>query len=149
MIGRGVVTFGELAGRLDGLARDGSGGGVAMRATLDALGTEPRTRILKRTPRSDKNRPDYKFYEQAGMGNLIGDFDIARRGGEITVGFDTVPYAVYVHEMEDPTPSGRPVHWSKPGSGNYFLDRPMDELREWIPERIGINIDKILRGHRL
>jgi hypothetical protein len=144
MIDHPAGSYDDLSRRLKELARGDAENSIAMRAVLDALGTEPRTRILKRTPRSDKNRPDYKFYEQAGMGNLINDFDIIKNGKEVHIGFDTVDYAMYVHEMEDPTPSGKPVHWSKPGSGNYFLDGPMEELSEWILNKTDDNMAKIL-----
>lgn len=54
------------------------------------------------------------------------------------VGFGGVaaPYAVYVHEMLDPRPNGKPVNWTTPGTGNKYLERPTLEMLPEIPDKL-------------
>ena len=44
---------------------------------------------------------------------------------EVTAGYgdESVGYAVYVHEELD-APSGGPIHYTRPGSGPKYLERP-------------------------
>jgi hypothetical protein len=48
-------------------------------------------------------------------------------GGEVSVtlgyGDEAVGYAIYVHEELD-APSGGPIHYTRPGSGPKYLERP-------------------------
>lgn len=41
-------------------------------------------------------------------------------------------YAKFVHDMPDPTKSGQPVNWSRPGSGNKFLTEFAEGNRETV-----------------
>jgi hypothetical protein len=60
----------------------------------------------------------------------------ADNGGvvEVTVGYgdESVGYAVYVHEELD-APSGGPIHYTRPGSGPKFLERPALEQAPELP----------------
>jgi len=55
-------------------------------------------------------------------------------------------YAIYVHEMLDPTELGNPVHWTKPGSGPKFLEDPFNESSGNIPSYVANAIKDSLIG---
>ena len=44
----------------------------------------------------------------------------------------TAKYAALVHEMPDPTPSGKKVNWTKPGTGNKFLEKAVKRNQDMI-----------------
>lgn len=55
-------------------------------------------------------------------------------------------YALYVHEMLDPTASGRAVQWSLAGTGNKFLENAFmahaDEIPDVIAEAVNEAIER-------
>lgn len=55
-------------------------------------------------------------------------------------------YAWYVHEMPDPTISGKPVNWTTPGTGNKFLTIAFSYWRPSLPTIISNSISYRLRG---
>lgn len=55
-------------------------------------------------------------------------------------------YAKFVHDMKDPTASGKPVQWSRPGSGNKFLtefaEKNKDDVFKDMAEFMGKRLFK-------
>lgn len=125
-----------------------------------ALSHSLRTEVMKRVPRSNPHvHPEYRdpksgfYHPSAGAGNLAKDFDIAIirvSKGDVSarVGFSNVEYAGYVHEMQDPHPSGNPVEWSTPNTGNKFLETPVNETVDRVLEDLDKNIVHALKRIR-
>ncbi len=72
------------------------------------------------------------------MGNLMNTGHVelpVDSGNEISVtmgyGGPAVNYALVVHENLDPR-----VNWHRPGSGPKFLENPLKERQDKLPERI-------------
>lgn len=56
--------------------------------------------------------------------------------GSVEVGY-TAPYAYYVHEMGKTVyPERAPIHWTTPGTGAKYLERPWVTNRERFIEKI-------------
>lgn len=55
-------------------------------------------------------------------------------------------YAIWVHEMLDPTLSGHSVNWTKPGSKNKFLEDPYNRYKDAIPDYVARAIEQSLAG---
>ena len=64
-------------------------------------------------------------------------------GVTVTLGYGgmAVDYAKIVHENLDPN-----VHWQRPGSGPKFLENPMKERQDALPDRIATVIRKSVLG---
>jgi len=59
---------------------------------------------------------------------------------EVGFGGAAAPYAVFIHEIPDPLPSGRPVNWTTEGTGHKYLERPTLEIQDDIPELLQTQI---------
>lgn len=124
---------------------------IRERALGEALQMSIEGDIKSRTPRSKKGLPKYKYYANAGLGNLRNDYRLQEvsSGGsrcEFMIGYPNVEYAMAVHEMKDPTASGKAVQWSAPGTGNKFLEKPIYDSKDEIPANICDNIDFMLKS---
>lgn len=55
------------------------------------------------------------------------------KGASINMGYGgpAAPYALAVHENLDPR-----VHWTRPGSGPKYLERPLEEMKPNITPRV-------------
>lgn len=127
-------------------------------ALISSLSYSLRTKVLQRVPRSNPHvHPEYRdpesdfYHPTAGAQNLAKDFEIktVRVGkGEVSarVGFPHVEYAEEAHEMQDPHPSGRAVRWSTPGTGNKYLDGPVEETIDDVLDDMNDNIIKALEA---
>lgn len=67
------------------------------------------------------------------VGGSFTDHDRDQMAGRI--GY-TADYAAFVHEMPDPTASGKPVNWSKEGTGNKFLEKAIVNNIQAILDKI-------------
>lgn len=124
---------------------------IRERALGEALQMTLEGQIKSRTPRSKRGLPKYKYYADAGLGNLRNDYTLQEisNGGsrcEFMIGYPDVEYAMAVHEMKDPTASGKAVQWSAPGTGNKFLEKPIYDSKDEIPANICDNIDFMLKS---
>ena len=54
---------------------------------------------------------------------------------DLGYGDEAVDYALIVHEELD-SPKGNPIHWTRPGSGPKFLERPFNEKSAELPQKI-------------
>ena len=72
------------------------------------------------TPMSDGQRLPGGAIREGGtlVNSAFTDSDVTSRGPVSRVGY-TAPYAAAVHEMPATT------NWSKPGTGNKFLEKPI------------------------
>lgn len=59
---------------------------------------------------------------------------------EMGYGSQSVDYAVYVHE------NMAPVKWQRPGSGPKYLETPLKEKQDSLPDRIASAIEAALRN---
>ena len=82
-----------------------------------------------------------------------GDFTRLYGKGSVTVAVGSdLEYAVYVHEAMKPAEGEmyavgtRGPGWSKPGSGNKYLDRPWDETEEATFRELERNLDAALKA---
>lgn len=125
---------------------------IVSNSLKDALSHDLRTAVLKRVPESNRHR--YPNDPERGLANLRKDFDIVSirvAPGDVSyrVGFANVEYAEEVHDKPDPSPSGRPVKWSKPGSGNEYLSGPVHETKDLAMADFNRNvaawIDRVVR----
>ena len=88
------------------------------------------TGIMSRVPESSRAR--YPDNPDAGNANLrksitAKETEVSKARYRLAVASEGVDYAERVHAMPDPLPSGRPVRWTKAGSGNRFLSKPISE----------------------
>lgn len=51
-------------------------------------------------------------------------------------------YALFVHEMPDPTESGKSVNWNAAGTGSKFLERPLKWAAMGMAQRMSDYINK-------
>lgn len=56
-------------------------------------------------------------------------------------------YAMYIHELLE-SPSGKPINWSKSGSGAKYLENPTRKAIPQIENRIFSKLNKILKETR-
>ena len=103
------------------------------------------TPIKRRTPQSSRKR--YPNRIDSGNQNLLKSIKMnikSNTGSEIKVfvGSTGVDYAAKVHEMPDPHPNGRPVNWTKVGTGNKYIQKPLEDNRDTIPEDMLKEIDR-------
>lgn len=122
---------------------------------------KPKEMIFKKTPLSNVTRYRYRTttvthrkgeqYKNMIPGNLRRAFDIETKGKVTSIGYRAsakLPYANYQHERLDPNPqywspaTGR--GWTTPGTGNKFVQGPLEELADFIPEEMGKFADDIL-----
>ncbi len=125
-----------------------------------ALSHSLRTKVMERVPRSNPHvHPEYRnpsherYHPIAGAANLAKDFEIkliriSQGDVSVQVGFPNVEYAASVHEMQDPTRSGRPVRWSTPGTGNKYLEGPVIETADTVLQDMNKNVEAQLRRIR-
>lgn len=69
----------------------------------------------------------------------------------VTVGYGgvTAPYAWIVHERPDPRVVGGkkvPVRWTTPGTGNKYLEKPLQELKRSMNRRIANRVRAYVRS---
>jgi hypothetical protein len=103
-------------------------------------------------------------YVPVRTGNLMGTghVDLPEIDeGSVTVnmgyGGPAAPYAIYVHEALEgtvpPSPDwswtkhverGEEIHWTRPGSGPKYLERPFRAASDGIPDRVGTAIREAL-----
>ena len=122
--------------------------------------------VIERTPQSlytrYKGRRDGMRYGQQRLLKSIlpsgtsagpGDFTRLYGKGSVTVAVGSnLEYAVYVHEAVKPAEGEmyaigtRGPGWSKPGSGNKYLDRPWDETEEATFRELERNLDAALKA---
>lgn len=53
--------------------------------------------------------------------------EVAPDGSEVTFGVQGCPYTMAVHERLQ-SPSGNPIHYTKPGSGPKFVENPAKQI---------------------
>lgn len=104
--------------------------------------------MMLRVPQSTRQR--YPMRIDSGNANLRKSLMIyvGQNGGNrirVVVGSEGVPYAKRVHDMPDPGRSGKPVRWTKPGTGNKFISKPLMDNRDRIPEDLCDEVDAKLR----
>lgn len=100
--------------------------------------------IERRTPESTKQR--YPNDPERGNANLYKSIKlhVSSNSGsmiKVYVGSEGVSYARRVHDMEDPKRNGKPVRWTKQGSGNKFLYLPLKKNETKIPVEMMDEID--------
>lgn len=140
-----VTDLQEYANKI-GIFRDGwSETRKALHLAIIHKGEGP---IKLRTPSSTRAR--YPKRLDSGNGNLIKSLQVyvGSNGGnriKVVVGSEGVTYAKYVHNMPDPLPSGKPVHWTKPRTGNKFIEKPLKDNKDTIPADFCDEIDARLR----
>jgi len=83
------------------------------------------------------------------IGNLEGSWYVEKseEEGSLTVvaGYRAA-HAVPVHEMQDPTKLGNPVHWTKPGSKPKFLEDPFNRYKDEIPHFVASKVAEAVEG---
>ena len=109
-----------------------------------AMSHETMNDIGDRTPESTRQR--YPERIDAGNANLRKSIKLrveSNQGDRVKVwiGSEGVEYAARVHDMQDPHPNGRPVRWTKQGSGNKFIGKPLHDNRDLIPADMMDEID--------
>ena len=125
--------------------------------------------IRQRTPESAWSNPTYQTKEgkhlpslqhgrkrdgwRPGTGNLAKSIKYQQvikgnRHSEFSIFSEGVPYAEAVHDLGVPGRSERglvkPINWSKPGSGNLFIEKPVEEHLDEFTAEICNNIDSQL-----
>lgn len=119
----------------------------------DAVNTVLRSRIREKTPQSDRSNPIYRTADgknvlpslryKIGQQNLRKDLDFhgvtRMNDGSLRIGFPSVGYAGYVHEMTGA------VNWSEPGTGAKYLDRPVKDNLDLVGDETANNIDSVLK----
>lgn len=78
-------------------------------------------------------RNDLRFY--------VGGNSPASRSFEI--GMKNVEYAGAVHEMTESS-RGRSIDWTTQGTGAKFIEKPVEDARDWIPQNISSLIEEKL-----
>lgn len=140
-----VADLSEFAYKL-GVFRDGWGETrKALHLAIIHKGESP---IMLRVPTATRQR--YPKRIDAGNANLRKSIKIyvGKNSGynmEVLVASEGVPYAKFVHNMPDPLPSGKPVRWTKTGTGNKFIYKPLHDNKDEIPKDFCNEIDARLR----
>ena len=125
--------------------------------------------IRQRTPESAWSNPIYQNKEgkhlpslqhgrkrdgwRPGTGNLAKSVKYqqtvkGRSHAEFSIFSEGVPYAEAVHDLGVSGRSKRglnkPVRWSKPGSGNLYIEKPIEDNLDTFTAEIANNIDSQL-----
>jgi hypothetical protein len=69
---------------------------------------------------------------------------VTSEGVEQEMGY-YIEYALWVHEMLDPTESGHAVQWSLAGTGNKFLENALMEHADEFPQVIADAVDRAVK----
>lgn len=134
------------------------------------LRSQPRTMMLKRTPRATARRYDWynrKDGKRSRTGHTSGTAGALRnavandpihRVDNMSLTFGAhaegvLDYAGYVHEARKPR-EGEYWHermwgygrgWTTKDTGNQYVTRAVEHYADWIPEKLTVQIDKRLK----
>ncbi len=145
----------------------------ASKILFQVLMTKPRSEMIKRTPMATTRRwtnyigADGKSHRvnrtAAGkvkaLRNAVSNGVKVSTTGEVEFGVRAnaqIPYAYYVHEAKKPGEGeywtggrGFGRGWTTLGTGNKYVQKPVDDNREWIPKTLTDRLDRELRRYGL
>lgn len=135
---------------------------------INLMGADAMIRLLSKAPAQALQYTETALFEEAleiiaegqnyltpvEHGTLAGSGTVlppALNGNRISVtlgyGGPASAYAMYVHELLE-SPSGKPINWTKAGSGAKYLENPTRKAIPQIEHRIFRKLNKILKETR-
>lgn len=136
--------------------------------TINLMGADGMIRLFSKAPANALPQLGTALYEEAlyiiaeGQNYLtpVGEGTLARSGEvlpprmngnkiEVILGYGGAAsaYAMYIHELME-SPSGKPINWSKSGSGAKYLENPTRNAIPDIERKIFAKLNKILKETR-
>lgn len=135
---------------------------------INMMGADAMLRLLTRTPVAAIPYVSTALNEEAQMIMAesqaylvpVDNGDLARSAAilppevdnaniSITMGYGGAAsaYAMYIHELTE-SPSGKPINWSKAGSGAKYLETPTRRAIPFIERRIFQTLNALIRESR-